>query len=138
MTNLEGHETVLVVEDEASLRRLLAHALRKQGYNVLETDVPEAAHEVWRVSKAEIDLVITDIVMPGGETGWELARDFLEDRADLKLLFMSGYFGDPPNNLAVNESNFIRKPFLPRELLERVRAALDAPTTGASVPELGN
>ena len=73
-----------------------------------------------------INLVVSDIVMPGGQNGWELAKAFWRDRPSLKVLFMSGYFGDLPAELNVNEKSFIRKPFMPNDLLNRVRLLLDA------------
>ena len=119
-------ETVLVIEDEDSLRRLLCQTLRNQGYSVLEAGRSEAAQEVWKANRAGISLVLADIILPGGMTGWDLAREFLRDRPEVKILYMSGFFGDLPTELTVNESNFMRKPFLPRELVGRVRALLDS------------
>ena len=89
--------------------------------------MPDSAQAIWTSNQSDIDLVISDIVMPGGQNGWELAKELWRDRASLKVLFMSGYFGDLPSELNVDEKNFIRKPFLPNDLLTRVRALLDAP-----------
>ena len=126
MNSVGGQERLLVIEDESSLRRLLALALRKQGYEVLEAEAPKEAMETWKANQDGIDLVISDIVMPGGQNGWELAKAFWRDRPSLKVLFMSGYFGDLPAELNVNEKSFIRKPFMPNDLLNRVRLLLDA------------
>jgi CheY-like chemotaxis protein len=120
-----GNETVLVVEDEASLRRLVCHALRKQGYEVLEAESPTPAQEIWNARKSNISMLITDIVMPGPMNGWSLAKAFLGEYPNLKVIFMSGYFGNLPQGLELEEANFIRKPFLPKELLRRMRTLLD-------------
>ena len=121
-----ARERVLVIEDEGSLRRLLALALRRHGYDVMEAEAPGEAIETWKANRESIDLVISDIVMPGGQNGWELARLFWQDRPSLKVLFMSGYFGDLPPELNLNEKSFIRKPFMPMDLISRVRFLLDA------------
>jgi len=122
----EGNETVLVVEDEASLRRLLCHALRKHGYEVLEAESPTPALEIWEARQKDIAVLITDIVMPGPINGWGLAKSFISKRPALKVLFMSGYFGNLPPELKLDDANFIRKPFAPKELLRRIRLLIDA------------
>lgn len=124
-TAIGGSDTILVVEDETSLRRLLCHALRKHGYEVLEAESPTPAQEIWRTRSKDIAMVITDIVMPGPMNGWGLAKSFLGERPDLKVIFMSGYFGNLPQELELEEANFIRKPFVPKELLRRMRFLLD-------------
>jgi len=118
--------TLLVIEDEPSLRRLLVHALRREGYEVMDAEVAENAMKLWEANRDRIDLIISDIVMPGGLNGWELAKAFWRDCPTVKVLFMSGYFGDlpAPGELDVNEKNFLRKPFLPTDLIARVRSLL--------------
>ncbi|MEI6350583.1 MAG: response regulator [Verrucomicrobiota bacterium] len=116
---------VFVIEDEDSLRRLLCQTLQSHGYSVLEAGRSDLAQEVWKARGSDISLILADIMLPGGLTGWDLAREFLKERPDIKILYMSGFFGDVPAELTVNESNFMRKPFLPRELVSRVRALLE-------------
>ena len=123
----DAAKIVLVIEDEDSLRRLLCQTLQTQGYSVLEAGRSDLAQEVWKARAADISLVLADIMLPGGLTGWDLAKEFLKERPDIKILFMSGFFGDLPTELTVNESNFMRKPFLPRELVSRVRTLLETP-----------
>ena len=89
-----GNETILFVEDDAPLRRLGAIWLRKLGYVVLEARDGKEALEVYHQAQAPIDLLFTDIVMPGDLTGLELARILREKQPALKVLVSSGYHSE--------------------------------------------
>ena len=121
-----GSETILLVEDEASVQTVIGRLLRRLGYTVLFAGDGRQGVSVFDDRGAQIDLVITDIVMPD-RTGIEMSRDLRERRPDLKILFMSGYAGpeagvlqDPP------PEPFLSKPFSVEKLAETVRAVLDA------------
>ncbi len=116
-----GAETVLVVEDEDSVRSLIKRVLSGAGYRVLEAaSGDEAEAGPWR--QAAVDLVVTDVVMRG-TSGPELARRLREERSDLPVLLISGY---PGNRVDLDASfGFLAKPFSKRELLARVRTLLD-------------
>ena len=121
-----GSETILLVEDEASVQTVIGRLLGKLGYTVLFADNGQECISVFDDYVDRIDLIITDIVMPG-QTGIEMARELRERKPDLKILFMSGYAGpeagvlnDPP------PEPFLSKPFSVEELAEAVRTALDA------------
>ncbi len=119
-----GSGTVLVVEDEAPLRRLAVSSLQKQGYRVLEAENP---NEALRISRDEkIDLLLTDVVMPG-MSGEKLADRMLEQRPDLTILFMSGYPDDavPLRDLRGNGRVFLQKPFTLEKLAFEVAQALN-------------
>jgi signal transduction histidine kinase len=120
-----GTETVLVVEDNAGVAQVTVRALRSAGYRVLiARDGPQAL-EIAGGEKGRIDLLVTDLVMPG-PSGHEVARELRERRAEMKLLYMSGY---PRDGLARNGmldgADFLPKPFTPASLLARVRQILD-------------
>ena len=122
-----GHETVLIVEDEEMIRRLMRRLLEDRGYTVLSASDAQSAIELFEALADEVHLGIFDIVMPGMD-GHELSLKLAVVAPDLKVLFMSG---DTPEAIAgrgVNkaESNFISKPFTTGDLLEKVRAILDA------------
>jgi DNA-binding NtrC family response regulator len=85
-----GGETILLVEDEDAVRVIVAEILRRQGYHVLEAASPGAACDVFDRRASEIDLLLTDIVMPG-MNGPALAQRLIGQRPDLRVLFMSGY-----------------------------------------------
>jgi two-component system cell cycle sensor histidine kinase/response regulator CckA len=123
---LYGNETVLLVEDEPSVRGLAARVLRKQGYNVLEAVNGGEALQIADTYSGKIDLLLTDVVMPqiGGK---ELYDQLKPLRADLKVLFTSGYTetaivqqGNLPPGVA-----FLQKPFSPIFLTHKVRELLD-------------
>jgi hypothetical protein len=127
-----GHETVLVVEDEESVRRLAISVLERQGYHVLAADGPAAARKIVADHAGAIDLLLTDVVMPGG-TGPDLAAAAIAARPELKVLMMSGYAQDAilsrgPAGLG---AAMIEKPFTPNLLLARVRIVLDGAPDGA-------
>jgi signal transduction histidine kinase/DNA-binding response OmpR family regulator len=122
-----GNETILIVEDEAALRRLSRLILERKGYRVLEAESGAAAWLLWQQQRANIDMLITDMVMPGGIGGRELAAKTLAEKPALKVIYCSGYTDDmlgPDSVLRVN-GNFLEKPFSPDELLRRVRAQFD-------------
>ena len=124
---LHGRETVLVVDDSESLRPVVTRILRQYGYTVIESASGEAAIRAAEEQTGRIDLLLTDIVMPG-MTGPQLARDLVRWHPDLRVLFMSGY----AENAVVREglshpsAGFIEKPFSPETLAREVRRALDA------------
>ena len=124
-----GTETILLVEDEAGVRRLSLTVLRTQGYVVLEAASGDIALEVARSETGPIHLVVTDVVMPGmsGRELWDRLRVL---RPDSRVLFMSGYTDDVIARHGVLEPGiaFLQKPFTPLGLAQKVREVLDAPT----------
>jgi len=89
-----GSETILLVEDEKSVRDLARTLLQRHGYHVLEAESGVQALAVWEKHAAEIDLLLTDIVMPEGVSGRDLAQKLRSSRPDLKVIFTSGYSPD--------------------------------------------
>jgi two-component system, cell cycle sensor histidine kinase and response regulator CckA len=129
VTALGGSETILLVEDEDVLRALAARTLRAQGYTVLEARYATAALELWRQHENEIDLVVTDIVMPG-MSGVELAEQLAAARPNLTIVLMSGYSdADVADRVPVaSRGGFLEKPFTPTALLRTVREAAERRT----------
>jgi two-component system cell cycle sensor histidine kinase/response regulator CckA len=127
--------TVLVVEDEAPVRHLVTSTLQRAGYTVLSAEDATAALARLRGHGAPIDLLLTDVIMPG-RNGRELARDALEFQPGLPVLFMSGYadrtFGpEGPGGLG---DAFLQKPFALDVLVARVRQVLAARPAGTADP----
>jgi DNA-binding NtrC family response regulator len=123
--DLSGTETILVVEDEEELLSLTKGALEAQGYNVLGALAPSEALAVCEKYDKGIDLLITDVVMPG-MNGKQL-KELLEVRyPSLQTLFISGYTSEIVAKRGVLEEgmNFLQKPFTPGALLIKVRKAL--------------
>jgi two-component system cell cycle sensor histidine kinase/response regulator CckA len=121
-----GHETVLLVEDEESVRGLLAHMLHNRGYRVLQAASGAEALPVFETHAAEIDLVLTDIVMPG-MSGLELAGRLRRMRPETPIVFMSGYSGDVLTRTGPlpEGMSFLPKPLRPDVLVAKLREALD-------------
>ncbi|WP_028749035.1 PAS domain-containing sensor histidine kinase [Rhizobium mesoamericanum] len=121
-----GNETILVVEDDARVRRVAVARLASMGYSVLEADNARRALETL-ASNEEIDLLFTDIVMPGGMTGDELAKEARAVRPSLRVLFTSGY-SEPglASKNALPNTHWLRKPYTARELALLVRSILDS------------
>jgi PAS domain S-box-containing protein len=122
-----GNETILVVEDEASLRELVCTLLRHYGYRVLQASHGKEALEVWRAKSGEIDLLLTDMMMPGGISGWELAGKLQADRPGLKVIYTSGYSVDllERGGEFGQGIHFLPKPYQPHVLAKTVRDCLD-------------
>jgi two-component system, cell cycle sensor histidine kinase and response regulator CckA len=121
-----GTETILLVEDETALRELTRSILEDSGYKVLEARNSEEATEMARDTQSKIDLLLTDVVMPG-VSGNELAKRLSAVRSDLKVLYMSGYTDDVVAHKGVLAEGtvLIQKPFTKKGLLSKVRQSLD-------------
>jgi CheY-like chemotaxis protein len=127
-----GTETVLLVEDEEVVRNLARRVLRDSGYHVIEAGSGEEALRLAGECPGRIDLLLTDVVMPG-MNGRELAERLGEIRPETRVVFMSGYTEDVILKRGVSgDRAFLAKPFTPPMLARSVREALDAPTRVAS------
>jgi nitrogen-specific signal transduction histidine kinase/CheY-like chemotaxis protein len=122
-----GQETILMVEDEALLRELVQSVLVERGYRVLAASSGVEALQIWNQHHGEIDLVLTDMVMPGGMTGRQLAEQLQPCDPSLKVIFTSGYSRDVvAGNFVLQEGiNFLPKPYHPHTLVQMVRNCLD-------------
>ncbi len=122
-----GTETILLVEDEPAVRSLTRTILERRGYHVLEAATGVEALAIWRQRRADVALLVTDLVMPGGISGQQLAQQLQADKPRLEVIFISGYSAEVAGKeiqLRGGE-NFIQKPFAPGLLLETVRRCLD-------------
>ncbi|HXF11207.1 MAG TPA: ATP-binding protein, partial [Desulfuromonadaceae bacterium] len=122
-----GNEGILVVEDEKPVRELVARLLEKQGYKVLQAAAGHEAMEIWKKHGDEINLLLTDLVMPGAMNGRELAEKIWKERPELKVIFTSGYSADIVGKdfKLESEVNFLQKPYHPQTLALTVRRCLD-------------
>jgi signal transduction histidine kinase len=120
-----GPLTILLVEDEESVRSYARIVLKRAGYQVIEAETGDSALDLWRSSEAEIGMVLTDMIMPGSLTGGMLAERLRQERADLPILFMSGYSAELTVNELVTEAVFLPKPFSPGALMAKVRHVLE-------------
>jgi CheY-like chemotaxis protein len=124
-----GSETILVVEDDKVLRGLAVKLLQEGGYHVIEAEDAENALKILSSTGVEVDLLLTDIVMPG-RTGVELLAEAKRIRQNLRAVFMSGYAGDlvTQHGVLVQEHSFLEKPFTKRALLTKVYSVLHGKT----------
>ena len=126
--------TILVVDDDPPLRRLIGRFLAESGWVVLEAgDAGEALRIVERYEDP-VDLLITDIVMPGHYDGFSLAAEVVGRHPDIHVLYMSGHFGDSqPVRQGLREAgrSFLKKPFGREEFQRALNAALRSPLQGA-------
>ena len=126
-----GTETILLVEDEAPLRMLAKKYLGRQGYRIIEAASGAQALKLWPECKDQIALVVTDMVMPGGVSGRELAQHLRRDVPGLKIIYTSGYSTDiAGKDFPLQEGvNFLPKPFNPADLARLVRKTIDQPAS---------
>jgi len=122
----KGTETILMVEDDPSVRKLARTILDNNGYNVLEAEGGDAALRLSKQHERPIELMLTDVVMPG-TSGRELAQSVAISRPEMKVLYMSGYTDDAIVHHGILDADtpFIQKPFTPDSLLRKVRDVLD-------------
>jgi DNA-binding NtrC family response regulator len=123
---LSGSETVLAVDDDPTMLELVEELLTPMGYKVISASSGEEALEMMALEQEKIDLLLTDVILPGIK-GQELAKQLLVNRPEVNVLFMSGYLCP---SMAHRESGqhfeaFIQKPFAPNSLLRKMRTLLD-------------
>ena len=123
-----GTETILVVEDERDLREIITRTLNRHGYRVFQAVDGNNALQIWHDYKNDIQLVFTDVIMPGGMNGRELAEKLWAEKPDLKVIFSTGYGADALGKgfKLDPEINYLQKPYLPHALARIVRKSLDA------------
>ncbi len=127
-----GNETVLLVEDDPEVRRFVARTLREQGHRVLEAGNAQAALGILAES-LPVDLLLADLVMPGGVGGRELARQVRDQCPGIRVLCMSGYSGQRGNGGGSPDScdALLNKPFTRQQLIRAVSRILERARTGA-------
>ena len=128
-----GTETILVVEDEAAVRDMVILVLTRHGYRTLAAADGFEGLVQWRQRRDEIKLLLTDVVMPGGLGGHELAKRLLQDNPSLPVICVSGHLpGRGPEPVALPKGAvLLRKPFHPSDLAQLVRSELDRAKSAA-------
>ena len=123
-----GTETVLVVEDQEAVRTLAEAVLQSAGYTVLAAEGPDEALALCSTHSGAIDLLLTDLVMPG-MNGRELAERVTASWPQIQVLYMSGYTGDVivRHGIVSDGVPYLQKPFTPGALGRKVREVLDSP-----------
>ncbi len=131
--DLKGDETILVVEDDSTVRQVIIETLSNHGYRVLEAMDGAEALEIFALSADQIDLIITDIVMPR-VNGVEFHLQILKNNPNVKFIFISGYSDNAILKEAdLNSVEFLQKPFKLNELVRRVRKVLNKKKSGQLV-----
>ncbi|MDX2092922.1 MAG: MASE1 domain-containing protein [Kofleriaceae bacterium] len=127
-----GTETILVVEDDPALRRATCATLRQHGYRVLEAATGAEAMQLFDTTTESIQLLLTDLVMPGGIDGFTLAANLVGRRPNLRVIFTSGYSAELAGRdlELVHGHNFLQKPSSPETMLETIRNSLDVRECG--------
>ena len=122
-----GSETILLAEDDPAVRLITRVTLERQGYRVIEAASGVEAASLWPQHKGQVALLLTDLVMPGGTSGHQLACQLRKDKPQLKVIYMSGYSTEVAGRELELRSgeNFLQKPFPPTLLLETLRRCLD-------------
>jgi len=137
LTQPKSHkETIMVVEDEPVLREFVTSVLESQGYSIFQAGDGVDALKLARDTTAQIDLLLTDMVMPNGISGYHLAHQMLGHRKDMKVIFTSGYSQELTDNAdqLLCDHNFLPKPFDVARLLRTVRNCLGNDLPQADTP----
>ena len=124
--NLSGRETILIVEDEKAVREYLGIILNKYGYNVILTYDGNSALKEFKKNADRIDLLVTDIIMPG-MSGKQMLDKMQKQKPDLKYIYISGYSDDiiGQHGILDEKINILQKPFTHSAFLEKIRSILD-------------
>lgn len=125
---IHGDGTILVVEDDSAVRKLLCRILQSYGYRIIESTTPTESLQIFDRLHSEVDLVITDVVMPE-MNGQQLSERLRAIKPEVHVLFVSGYTDDTVVRHGVfkAEKNFIQKPFKRADLAKKIREILDQP-----------
>ena len=123
-----GSETVLLVEDDESVRHLTRITLERNGYSIIEAASGADALMIWPQYRDQVSLLLTDLVMPSGVSGHQLARQLQAENPKLKVIFTTGYSSEiAGRELELrNGENFIQKPCTAEQLLHTIRKCLDS------------
>jgi PAS domain S-box-containing protein len=124
-----GSETILLVEDDDFLRPSVCNTLSRLGYHVIPVSNGIKALEIWQARREDIQMLITDLVIPGGITGKQLAEQLLKQNPQLKVLYASGYSADiVGTDFPLKEGvNFLIKPFHSQKIAQTIRDKFDRP-----------
>ena len=120
-----GRETILLVEDEPDVREFVSEVLRDYRYNVIQAGSGPSAIKAWEEHEGRIDLLLTDMVMPEGMTGRDLAQRLRAQKPELKVIYSSGYSSHNRKEVGESETAFLPKPYHPPQLAQMVRQCLD-------------
>jgi nitrogen-specific signal transduction histidine kinase len=122
-----GNETLLLVEDEVTLQELASMILQDLGYKVLSAATGVEALQIFEAQQGKLDLVVTDMIMPGGMSGRDLAERLWETHPKLKVVYTSGYSGDEITDDRPHKGKFlfVPKPYTQESLARAVRECLD-------------
>ncbi len=128
-----GKEAILIVEDEPGLREIVQEVMREYQYHVAVAASGAEAMRIWDEYGGKFDLVLTDMIMPGGMNGLELVDGLKRRKPDLKVIYTSGYSDElTGKDLRQGDKIFLPKPYLPSQLARLVRKCLDAPVKSAA------
>ena len=122
-----GSQRILVVEDEMMLRLLVESILNNSGYQVNSAASGEEALNLWRAQNGNFDVLLTDMMLPDGLSGSQIAQQFRAERAGLKVIYSSGFASELLDNASeqlVEGVNFLQKPYTTENLAETVRQCL--------------
>jgi len=123
-----GGQTIFVVEDDEAVRSLVVEILRSFNYNIFEAETGDSAIAQWEGLKDKVDLLLTDMVMPGKANGLDVARHCLTSKPELKVIYSSGYSSELFDSGVKLEDgvNYLPKPYLSGKLTSVIRRALDS------------
>jgi len=121
MNSLFDARTVLIIEDDHGVRAILTLYLEKSGFRVFEAASRDEARSIWQDQSDEIDVVVSDIVLPDGN-GADLVQEFRLERSDLKVVMISGGVPAPVGGFLLSDRPFLPKPFAPEALVKAIAA----------------
>jgi len=121
---MEGRETILLIEDDTDVRNLLKEILESYGYEVIEAVDGKDGVEKFVLHQSKIRMLLSDVMMPG-KNGKEAYNEIRKIRGDVRVIFISGYSVAATNKILDEGMNFLAKPVSPQELLSKIREVLD-------------
>jgi two-component system cell cycle sensor histidine kinase/response regulator CckA len=135
----DGGHTILVVEDDEAVRSLVVEVLQSFHYHVIEAETGDAAIQRWSACREEVDLLLTDMVMPGEANGLDVARHCVASKPALKVIYTSGYSSELfDSNVQLEDGvNYLPKPYFSGKLTAIIRNALEPSAGGARLQAAG-